>query len=81
MPHQTASSENGEGASSLAMSKAIVEAGIKAAEIQYVNAHGTGTPNNDACESSALMRVFGNKMPTVSSTKMYTGHCTTRPEV
>ena len=73
--HQTASSENGEGAF-LAMSKAIAEAGIKAAEIQYVNAHGTGTPNNDACESSALMRVFGNKMPTVSSTKMYTGHTT-----
>lgn len=73
--HQTASSENGEGAF-LAMSKAISEAGIGAVDIQYVNAHGTGTPNNDACESSALSRVFGNKMPKVSSTKMYTGHTT-----
>ncbi len=73
--HQTASSENGEGAF-LAMSKAVAEAGIHVDDIQYVNAHGTGTPNNDACESSALSRVFGNKMPKVSSTKMYTGHTT-----
>ena len=73
--HQTASSENGEGAF-LAMSKAVAEGGIHVDDIQYVNAHGTGTPNNDACESSALSRVFGNKMPKVSSTKMYTGHTT-----
>lgn len=73
--HQTASSENGEGAF-LAMSKAIAEAGIHVTDIQYVNAHGTGTPNNDVCESTALMRVFGNEMPKVSSTKMYTGHTT-----
>ncbi|MDN5553508.1 beta-ketoacyl-[acyl-carrier-protein] synthase family protein [Prevotella sp.] len=73
--HQTASSENGEG-DFLAMSKAIAEADIQVTDIQYVNAHGTGTPNNDVCESTALMRVFENKMPKVSSTKMYTGHTT-----
>jgi 3-oxoacyl-[acyl-carrier-protein] synthase-1 len=73
--HQTASSEDGEGAY-LAMTKALQDAGMEASEIQYVNAHGTGTPNNDASESAALRRVFGEKMPPVSSTKGFTGHTT-----
>ena len=51
-------------------------AGLKGEDIQYVNAHGTGTPNNDISESKALLRVFGDKMPMVSSTKMFTGHTT-----
>ena len=73
--HQTASSENGEGAY-LAMMEALKTAHLQPSDIQYVNAHGTGTPNNDQSESVALHRVFGDKMPRVSSTKSFTGHTT-----
>jgi len=73
--HQTASSENGEGAF-LAMTKALQCAGLQPSDIDYVNAHGTGTPNNDASESMALRRIFGDCIPPVSSTKPYTGHTT-----
>ena len=73
--HQTASSENGEGAY-LAMTEALKRAGLHPSDIDHVNAHGTGTPNNDASESAALRRVFGDNMPPVSSTKPYTGHTT-----
>ena len=73
--HQTASSENGEGAF-LAMTEALQMASLTPSDIQYVNAHGTGTPNNDASESAALKRVYGMDMPAVSSTKSFTGHTT-----
>ncbi|MBP5373796.1 MAG: beta-ketoacyl-[acyl-carrier-protein] synthase family protein [Bacteroidales bacterium] len=73
--HQTASSENGEGAY-LSMLKALESAGLKSSDIDYVNAHGTGTPNNDASESAALRRVFGEVLPPVSSTKALSGHTT-----
>ena len=73
--HQTASSPEGEGAF-LAMSKALQSAGLKPGDIDYINAHGTGTPNNDESEGKAMMRVFGDKVPLVSSTKAYTGHPT-----
>jgi len=71
--HQTASSENGEGAY-LAMKKAFNLAGLSPRDIDYVNAHGTATPNNDLSEGHALIRVFGAQVPAFSSTKAYTGH-------
>ena len=73
--HQTASSADGEGAV-LAMTEALEMAGLQPRDIGYVNAHGTGTPNNDASESVALQRVFGGEVPPVSSTKPFTGHAT-----
>ncbi|MFT7592205.1 MAG: 3-oxoacyl-(acyl-carrier-protein) synthase [bacterium] len=71
--HQTASSENGFGAS-LAMKKAIEKAGLLPTDISYINTHGTGTKNNDLSESNAMLEVFGQNVPPFSSTKGYTGH-------
>lgn len=71
--HQTASSENGEGAY-LAMEKAFKVSGLTPQDIDYVNAHGTATPNNDLSEGRALIRVFGDNTPDFSSTKPFTGH-------
>lgn len=71
--HQTASSVEGNGAY-LAMEEALAVAGLAPEAVSYVNAHGTGTGNNDASESAAFMRLFGDKMPRFSSTKSFTGH-------
>lgn len=72
--HQTASSENGEGAF-LAMEKAFKIAQLKPEQIDYINAHGTATPNNDLSEGRAIARLFGeSKVPDFSSTKPFTGH-------
>lgn len=71
--HQTASSENGEGPF-LAMKNAIEEAGIQPKDINYINAHGTGTENNDLTEGIAIKRLFGEIPPPFSSTKAFTGH-------
>ena len=72
--HQTASSENGEGAF-LAMEKAFRIAQLKPEQIDYVNVHGTATPNNDLSEGRAIARLFGeSKVPDFSSTKPFTGH-------
>lgn len=74
--HQTASSPEGEGACR-SMCKALADSGLKPCQIDYVNAHGTGTPNNDLSEGHALERVFGvGSVPPVSSTKSFTGHTT-----
>lgn len=71
--HQTASSEHGEGAWR-AMSGALERAGVAPDEVDYVNVHGTGTPNNDLTEGRALRRLFGDRVPPFSSTKGFTGH-------
>ena len=71
--HQTASSENGDGAT-LAMEKALKVAGYEPSEIDYINAHGTATGNNDLSEGRAIINVFGSNVPDFSSTKAYTGH-------
>ncbi|MEG0814449.1 MAG: beta-ketoacyl-[acyl-carrier-protein] synthase family protein [Mucinivorans sp.] len=71
--HQTASSDNGQGAY-LSMCGAIERAGILPCEIDYINLHGTGTQNNDSSEMAAVGRVFGDDVPPCSSTKCYTGH-------
>lgn len=71
--HQTASSATGDGAY-MAMSMALEMAGIAPENVDYLNVHGTGTPNNDASEGAAIVRLWGESCPVFSSTKQYTGH-------
>ncbi len=71
--HQTASSPEGNGAT-LAMKQAIKSANISANKISYINVHGTGTPNNDDSEGTALQNIYGDNVPAFSSTKSFTGH-------
>jgi 3-oxoacyl-[acyl-carrier-protein] synthase II len=73
--HLTAPAPNGEGAQR-AMKRAIKDAGIVPADVQYINAHGTSTPANDLNETAAIKAVFGDAARTVkvSSTKSMTGH-------
>jgi 3-oxoacyl-(acyl-carrier-protein) synthase len=71
--HQTASSPEGIGAG-IAMRTALEVAKLKPSDITYINAHGTGTPNNDLSEGKAMETVFENKVPYFSSTKSFTGH-------
>jgi len=72
--HQTASSEDGTG-SKLSINKALETANLKAGDIDYINTHGTGTPNNDFSESKAMKEIFGeNSVPPFNSLKPFTGH-------
>ncbi|HWB94277.1 MAG TPA: beta-ketoacyl-[acyl-carrier-protein] synthase family protein, partial [Puia sp.] len=70
--HPSSLSPEGEGPY-LAMIGALRSAGLKTSDIGYINAHGTGTENNDASESQAMIRVFGDP-PVFSSTKASIGH-------
>ena len=71
--HQTATSPDAKGAT-IAIETAIKSAGLEPSQIDYVNAHGTGTKNNDLTESIAFKNIFKDKIPAFSSTKSYTGH-------
>ena len=73
--HITAPSEDGDGAFRV-MSGAIESAGVTTADVDYINAHGTSTPQGDALETLAIKRCFGEhaKDIAVSSTKSMTGH-------
>ncbi|TSJ39391.1 beta-ketoacyl-[acyl-carrier-protein] synthase family protein [Mucilaginibacter corticis] len=71
--HQTASSPDGTG-SYMAMQGALSKAGLQPSDIDYINLHGTGTPNNDSAEGTAITRLFGPDYPPMSSTKSFTGH-------
>ncbi|RKX47517.1 MAG: beta-ketoacyl-[acyl-carrier-protein] synthase family protein [Verrucomicrobia bacterium] len=70
--HLTAPHPEGEGLVR-AINFALNQAGIQPADIAFVNAHGTSTPDNDKVEGKTLQRVFGPAV-TVLSTKGYTGH-------
>ena len=71
--HATAPHPQGAGATS-AMQAALNRAGLEPAAIDYVNAHGTGTRDNDVAEGIALKTVFHNRVPPFSSTKRVFGH-------
>jgi 3-oxoacyl-[acyl-carrier-protein] synthase II len=73
--HMTAPHPEGTGAAE-AIALALADAGVQAAEIDFVNAHGTGTPLNDAAEAAAMRRVFGDRLASipVTSTKALLGH-------
>jgi 3-oxoacyl-(acyl-carrier-protein) synthase len=71
--HQTASSPEGAGAHK-AMQSALDRANISPEDIDYINAHGTATENNDLSEGIAIQNLFGAHIPPFSSTKPFTGH-------
>jgi 3-oxoacyl-[acyl-carrier-protein] synthase II len=71
--HRTRSNPDG-GAVIRAMRNAIEDAGLTPADISYVNAHGTGTPENDKMETFGMRAVFGQEAPPISSNKSMIGH-------
>jgi 3-oxoacyl-(acyl-carrier-protein) synthase len=71
--HLTGPSRDGSGLA-LAISRALAKAGVAPDAIDYINAHGTGTPFNDNMESLALRAVFGERVPPFSASKGMLGH-------
>lgn len=73
--HITAPAPEGAGGAAC-MAQALADAGIAPEEVDYINAHGTSTPMNDACETAAIRTAFGAHAEKlmVSSTKSMTGH-------
>ena len=71
--HRTRSNPDG-GAIIGAMRTAIADAGLQPGDISYVNAHGTGTPENDKMETLGMRAVFGEAPPPISSNKSMIGH-------
>jgi 3-oxoacyl-[acyl-carrier-protein] synthase II len=71
--HITAPAPGGVGAIAC-MSRALEDAGCRAEDVTQINAHGTGTPLNDAAEAQAINDLFGEPGPAVTSTKGVTGH-------
>ncbi|MDR1886427.1 MAG: beta-ketoacyl-[acyl-carrier-protein] synthase family protein [Prevotellaceae bacterium] len=71
--HATALSDEGDGPY-LAMKQTLAKANLSTEKVDYINLHGTGTVNNDLAESAAILKLFGETYPPLSSTKAYTGH-------
>jgi 3-oxoacyl-(acyl-carrier-protein) synthase len=71
--HQTGSSPDGLGPY-LSMKEALEMSGLGPEAIDYINAHGTGTDDNDLTEGIAIEKIFAPNIPPVSSTKPFTGH-------
>ncbi|MCB2185883.1 MAG: beta-ketoacyl-[acyl-carrier-protein] synthase family protein [Deltaproteobacteria bacterium] len=71
--HLTGPARDGEGLRR-AMARALAKAGLVPNDVDYINAHGTGTPYNDEMETQALHALFGAESPPVNSLKSYLGH-------
>jgi 3-oxoacyl-[acyl-carrier-protein] synthase II len=71
--HITAPSPGGSGAI-VCMKLALEDAGLEPGDVRQINAHGTSTPLNDAAEAEAVLKVFGESGPPVTSIKGVTGH-------
>ncbi|MCH5690777.1 hypothetical protein LWM68_45040 [Niabella sp. W65] len=70
--HPSSTSPEGDGPY-WSMKKALETAGLQPGDIDFINAHGTATENNDETESAAMLRLF-DRPPAFASTKSYTGH-------
>ncbi|HWU97905.1 MAG TPA: beta-ketoacyl-ACP synthase [Oxalicibacterium sp.] len=71
--HHMSAPDPAGGGARLSITQALQRAGIDAAQIDYINMHGTATVQNDAMESRVIDDLFGSQVP-VSSTKPFTGH-------